>query len=113
MRLVWLAVAAALTACGPAAPAPSATQNPSSPAEGAWTMPDLVGAVLQDAQDKIQALTDKKLLFTDSHDATGQKREQVVDSNWKVCSQNVAPGTAITADTKIDFGAVKLTEQCP
>jgi hypothetical protein len=76
-------------------------------------MPDLVGMVLQDAQDQIQAITDKNLLFTVSHDATGQKRNQLVDSNWKVCTQNVAPGTAITAETRIDFGAVKVTEQCP
>ncbi|CRK58506.1 hypothetical protein [Alloactinosynnema sp. L-07] len=76
-------------------------------------MPDLVGAVLQDAQDKIQALTDRQLLYTGSHDATGKKRNQVVDSNWKVCTQNVSAGTPIAADTKIDFGAVKVTESCP
>lgn len=78
-----------------------------------WTMPDLVGAGLQQAQDRIQALTGDAVFFTSSHDATGQNRHQVLDSNWKVCSQNIAPGTRITAGDRIDFGAVKLSESCP
>ena len=37
---------------------------------------------------------------------------QVVDRNWKVCSQSVAPGTTITKGARIDFGTVKLDETC-
>jgi hypothetical protein len=84
-----------------------------SPAPGQWTMPDLVGSSLQDAQDRIQTLTGGQLLITGSHDATGQDRSQVFDDNWKVCTQNVAPGSPITTDTRIDFGAVRTEEQCP
>lgn len=88
-----------------AAPTPAA--QPSS-----WVMPDLVGAILQDAQNTIQSLTDFGIPVTRSHDATGAGRGQVLDRNWRVCDQNIAPGATITASTSIDFGAVKLDERC-
>jgi hypothetical protein len=75
-------------------------------------MPNLVGSNLQDAQDTIQRLTDFGIAVTTSHDATGAGRQQVLDRNWKVCSQSVAPGETITSNTSIDFGAVKLEEDC-
>lgn len=75
-------------------------------------MPNLVGSNLQDAQNAIQSLTDFEIAVTTSHDATGAGRQQVVDRNWKVCSQNVSAGKTITANTKIDFGTVKLEESC-
>jgi hypothetical protein len=132
--LVALA-AAALTACGsppaPAAPAgptgpatvlytapvpmPDATTPtapPAEPQETSWIMPNLVGSVLQDAQDSIQRLTNYGIAITTSHDATGAGRMQVADRNWKVCSQNVAPGETITSSSRIDFGVVKLDESC-
>jgi PASTA domain len=76
-------------------------------------MPNLVGQNLQEAQDAIQKLTDNPLFLTLSTDATGQGRAQVVDSNWKICSQNVKPGDRFTKDTKIEFASVKLAERCP
>lgn len=78
-----------------------------------WTMPELVGATLQDAQDQIQTLTGDAVYFTDSHDLTGENRNQVLDANWKVCTQNVEPGAPVTAESRIDFGVVKLEEACP
>lgn len=78
-----------------------------------WVMPDLVGRDLQQAQDEMQKLTGNPVFITRSHDATGQKRNQVVDSNWRVCSQNVALGGQVTADSTVDFGAVKQGESCP
>jgi hypothetical protein len=90
-----------------------ATEVPlNGPAEQ-WVMPDLGGAVLQDAQDQIQTLTAGAVYFTDSHDLTGEGRHQVRDDNWQVCSQNIAPGAALTAASKVDFGVVKLDESCP
>lgn len=76
-------------------------------------MPDLVGTGLQDAQDRIQALTADAIFFTTSHDASGQGRMQILDSNWKVCSQSVVKGASIDVTSEIDFGAVKLDEACP
>jgi hypothetical protein len=93
-------------------PARRPTPVPTVEMVRSWTMPNLVGANLQDAQNAIQALTDNAIFFTKSHDATGAGRQQILDRNWKVCSQNVRPGTKITADTAIDFGAAKLDERC-
>ena len=76
-------------------------------------MPDLVGWNLQDAQNAIQKLTSNAIFVTTSHDATGAGRRQILDRDWKVCTQNVPPGSTITAKTTIDFGAVKLDERCP
>lgn len=76
-------------------------------------MPDLVGSNLQSAQNQIQSLTDFAIFVTTSHDATGAGRQQILDMNWKVCSQNIPPGSTISSDTRIDFGAVKLEERCP
>nr|WP_225953660.1 PASTA domain-containing protein [Kibdelosporangium phytohabitans] len=75
-------------------------------------MPDLVGKKLQEAQDTVQRVSGNPLFLTQSHDAKRKGRQQVVDGNWKVCSQNVAAGTTVNADTVIDFGAVKLEEEC-
>lgn len=76
-------------------------------------MPDLVGSDLQSAQNQIQSLTDFEIPVTTSHDATGADRQQVLDSNWKVCSQSIPPGRTIDSGTRIDFGTVKLEERCP
>lgn len=78
-----------------------------------WTMPDLGGATLQDAQDQIQTLTGGAVYFTESHDLSGENRNQVMDANWKVCTQNLKPGAPVTTETQIDFGVVKLEETCP
>lgn len=87
---------------------------PSSSAAGKqWEMPDLVGMSLQAAQDRLQKLTGDPLFLSLSHDATGRGRQQVLDSNWKVCSQNLAPGTRFGLKTTIDFAAVKDSESCP
>jgi hypothetical protein len=75
-------------------------------------MPNLVGSVLQDAQDSIQRLTGYGIAITTSHDATGAGRMQVADRNWKICTQNVPPGETITSSSRIDFGVVKLDESC-
>ena len=98
-------------------PDPSAiTQEPPvadpQPADQ-WVMPNLVGATLQDAQDQVQALTAGGVYFTGSHDLGGQNRSQVLDRNWRVCTQNIAAGAALTAESRLDFGVVKLEETCP
>ena len=96
----------------PDAAEPTATaQQP--PAADRWAMPDLVGETLQDAQDRIQDLTDGAVLITLSHDLTGQDRNQVLDQNWQVCTQNIAPGGSLTTESEVDFGVVKIEEPCP
>jgi beta-lactam-binding protein with PASTA domain len=95
------------------APPTSTVSVTTTASPASWVMPNLVGANLQAAQDAIQALTTDFVFFTSSTDATGQGRPQVLDSNWKVCAQNIPPGGTITTTTKIEFATVKLTEQCP
>lgn len=73
------------------------------------TLPDMTGKGLQSAQDEAQAAGFFGLV---SHDALGRERLQALDRNWKVCSQTPGPGTH-SVDTDIDFGAVKLEEDCP
>lgn len=118
-----LALAAGCSTPAPApAPAPATTSvapapqpaptSPPAPVATSWVMPDLVGANLQDAQNAIQDLTDFGIAVTTSTDATGAGRSQLLDRNWTVCAQNVAPGATITADTAIDFAAVQLDESC-
>jgi hypothetical protein len=89
------------------------TAPTTSAAPRRFTMPELVGVNLQDAQDRIQSVTGDPLFLTSSHDATGRQRMQIRDRDWKVCSQNVAAGAHFEMKAKIDFGAVKLTEDCP
>jgi beta-lactam-binding protein with PASTA domain len=95
-----------LAACGPA-------DEVSPSGSHSAKMPNLVGQNLQKAQDKIQDLVNDPAYLTTSHDASGQKRQQVDDSNWKVCTQNVAAGQEIGMKSTIDFGAVKNEESCP
>ena len=76
-------------------------------------MPNEVGANLQGAQDDIQRVSGNPLFITRSEDATGAGRHQILDRNWKVCSQNVPPGKRVDQSIEITFGAVKLTESCP
>lgn len=90
-----------------------ATATPEMEHTTSWAMPDLVGSNLQSAQNQIQSLTDFAIAVTTSHDATGADRQQVLDENWKVCSQNIPPDRTIGSGSRIDFGAVKLEERCP
>ncbi|MEU0160250.1 PASTA domain-containing protein [Streptomyces sp. NPDC006261] len=115
---------AALVGCDPAAtePAPDApaatepatkTPSPSAteeePAEKK-AVPNFVGMGLQSAQDTAQA---EGFFVLTSHDSAGRGRAQAFDRNWKVCSQNMAAGKTVPVDTKLDFGTVKLEEDCP
>jgi hypothetical protein len=75
-------------------------------------MPNAVGMVLQDAQDLMQKLTHNPVYFTKSHDVRFT-RLQLLDNDWKVCTQNVKKGKKFDpATTHIDFGVVKLAESC-
>jgi len=90
---------------------PSATASAGSTATGgSKVVPELVGKGLQAAQDAAQAAGFYNLT---SHDSLGRDRHQILDRDWKVCSQKPAAGTGVSTDTQIDLGAVKVTEACP
>jgi hypothetical protein len=77
-------------------------------------MPNEVGKSLQAAQDDLQAVSDVPLFFSSSQDATGAGRMQIIDRNWKVCSQNRKAGSRVSIDDSgIVFAVVRDTETCP
>ncbi|MHC9290822.1 hypothetical protein ACRCUN_00040 [Mycobacterium sp. LTG2003] len=87
--------------------------SPVASAESTWTMPNLIGKDLQGAQDGIQSLTGGEVWFSSSTDLTGQGRAQISDRNWQVCSSTPPPGATFTVSTEIDFGVVRVSEDCP
>lgn len=86
------------------------TLAPTTTIEETFTMPNLVGWVLQDAQDKLQSLGAYSL---DQEDARGLERLQVQDSNWKVCSQKPRARAVVPVSTTVVLASVKLSERCP
>jgi hypothetical protein len=76
----------------------------------AFTMPDVVGLSLQAAQDELQALGS---FLMDQEDATDQGRVQIIDDNWKVCSQEPAAGTQHSRLDVVTLWSVKNGEDCP
>ncbi|MFI9809188.1 PASTA domain-containing protein [Streptomyces sp. NPDC052301] len=74
------------------------------------TVPNFLGMGLQSAQDAAQSAGFYSLK---SHDSLGRDRMQILDRDWKVCSQNVKAGTVVATNSELDFGAVKLAETCP
>lgn len=97
---------------------PTPGVSPKSPAASlngsSFTMPDLTGGTLQDAQNAVQKLG---IFYSVSHDLRGS-RNQLLDRNWKVCDQKPAAGetvsgSRISREGKIDFGVVKRSETCP
>lgn len=87
--------------------------SPAASAEPTWSMPNLIGMDLQGAQDAIQSLTDGEVWFSSSTDLTGKGRAQISDRNWEVCSSTPPPGAKFTVSTQIDFGVVRVSEDCP
>ncbi|WP_069769783.1 PASTA domain-containing protein [Streptomyces sp. LUP30] len=86
------------------------TTTGSSKAAEAKAIPNFVGMGLQSAQDTAQTAGFYALK---SHDSLGRDRNQILDRDWKVCTQNIAAGKTVPTDTELDFGAVKLDETCP
>lgn len=93
----------------PLGTASTATADTADADASAAKLPDMTGKGLQSAQDQAQAAGFYNLT---SHDALGRGRNQILDRNWKVCSQTPKAGEHPT-DTKVDFAAVKLEETCP
>ncbi|MCM2391675.1 hypothetical protein [Streptomyces albipurpureus] len=91
-------------------PAPQKTKESRAEESESKAVPRFVGMGLQDAQDSAQAAGFHILT---SHDSTGASRMQVLDRNWKVCTQNYPEGKTMPLDTELNFGAVKVEETCP
>ena len=111
--LITAGAVAAMAGCGAQQAGSSPVLAPSAQQPSAKTasakLPDLVGKGLQSAQDAAQAAGFYNLT---SHDALGRSRHQILDRDWKVCTQTPKAGTHDTGST-LDLGAVKLDEACP
>jgi hypothetical protein len=93
--------------------ASSATDNATDGGtDGAFPMPNEVGQILQDAQDDIQRVSGNPTFISHSHDLRGH-RLQIMDRDWQVCTQNIAPNKRVPANGRIDLGVVKVSESCP
>ena len=92
---VALVAAATLVGCGTNAPA------------GSPTVPDVVGQALDIAKTTLQ---------TAGFDAAPQDllrgRNQLLDSDWTVCTQSPGPVPSVQGAT-VDLGVVKKAETCP
>jgi hypothetical protein len=132
--LVASGAALLLAACGSAAapgrvttgaPSSAASSSPTtstsrapatdtgSAEDDSFVMPNEVGKILQAAQDDIQRVSGNPIFFTSSTDANGAGRHQILDRDWRVCTQSVAAGTKVGPDARIDFGVVRTSETCP
>ena len=69
-------------------------------------MPDVLCLGLQEAQDVIQ---DQGVFYSQSEDASGKGRKQLVDSNWIVVEQNLEPGTPFSEGDAV-LGVIKDDE---
>ncbi|MFE2710648.1 hypothetical protein ACFXKI_01305 [Streptomyces mirabilis] len=119
--ILLAAAAGGVVACQPtdsakssSTPAPgvnaSASKDDKPAAAGRKAVPNFVGMGLQSAQDAAQA---QGFYLLKSHDSLGRDRMQILDRDWKVCSQNVKAGSSQSTDATLNFGAVKLAEKCP
>ena len=84
-----------------------ATTKSSSPET--FVMPNVIGMNLQLAQDLLQS---KGSYLVDQEDFKGLGRFQLIDSNWKVCSQAPAAGKKVLTSTLVTLSSVKLSERC-
>ncbi|MEU4490065.1 hypothetical protein AB0H94_35210 [Streptomyces purpurascens] len=75
--------------------------------KAAGRMPDFQGKSVKVAREALDPST--SITVTD---ASRQDRNVLVESNWKVCSQEPAPGADLTGQP-VSFKAVKFEESCP
>ena len=57
-----------------------------------------------------RGLPDEPLTRSDSRDATGRNRTQIIDSNWLVVGQTPAPGTSLASGDIPMLDVVKFGE---
>ena len=82
------------------------TQSPAAVTEG-QAMPNFIGKSLNVAVGSLPSSTS-----ITTKDISGQDRLIIVQSNWKVCSQDPASGAQFNGQP-VTFGVVKFGEPCP
>lgn len=103
VRLVAAVLTAAVLAgCGGVVDAPLAVQPPAGP-----PVPDVVGKSLDVAKSSLDLAG-----FSGKSQDLLRDREQFLDINWVVCTQNPGPVPA-PVETVVELGVVKDVELCP
>ena len=82
------------------------TASPSPVTEGE-PLPDLAGRSLNVAVAALPSSTS-----ITARDISGQHRLVIIQSNWRVCTQQPGPGVTFTGQP-VSFGVVKFGESCP
>ncbi|MFE3031564.1 PASTA domain-containing protein [Streptomyces canus] len=82
-------------------------KDQSAPAEAGATMPDFAGKSVKAARSSLDSSTSITV-----KDATSESRIIVVESNWKVCTQDPKAGAKLDGQP-VTFTAVKYEETCP
>jgi hypothetical protein len=77
------------------------------PNTGGTEMPRLTGKSVKVARLSLDTSTSMSV-----KDASGEDRAILVESNWKVCSQDPKPGAKLTGQP-VSLTAVKFEEACP
>jgi beta-lactam-binding protein with PASTA domain len=110
----WIVQSQEPPAGSPAPPGTAVTLKVSKPTDNVHqagtvdgVVPNVVCVDLQKAQDMLQAAG---FFILWSEDATGQGRQQLVDRNWVVVRQSVAPGERPERLTRITLSAVQFGE---
>jgi hypothetical protein len=62
-----------------------------------WAMPDVEGAILQEAHDDIVSTTEG-VVFPETSAVDGTPYEQINLTNWVVCAQSPSAGGEITVE---------------
>ncbi|MFJ9695391.1 hypothetical protein [Kitasatospora sp. NPDC101183] len=86
---------------------PAQDQGAGHPTKAGTTVPDFKGKAVNVARDSLPGSTSISV-----KDASPQNRMVLVQSNWQVCTQDPAPGTALTGQP-VTIKAVKFGESCP
>ncbi|MET9293000.1 PASTA domain-containing protein [Streptomyces sp. NPDC003077] len=85
---------------------PSDDAGADKPTRASATMPDLRGKSMKVARQSLETNTGITV-----KDASGQSRLVIVESNWKVCTQDPAAGAKLDG-RPVSFGVVKFEESC-
>ena len=97
------------TLVSPSSSTKQPTATATATAQETFVMPKVAGMNLQLAQDLLQS---KGSYLIDQVDYKGLNRFQVLDSNWKVCTQSPSAGKKVPISTVVTLASVKLTERC-
>jgi beta-lactam-binding protein with PASTA domain len=83
------------------------SKDETAPSAAGGKMPDFTGKSVKAARAALDSGTSITV-----NDASGDGRWVLVESNWQVCTQTPAPGTALNG-RPVTFTAVKFGESCP